>query len=91
MEPQTLSHLNPSDLLPTAITEDLDVACSMVQVQPQVPSALETPLVKSSIPREFEQSSAAQSQTLRDFEKVSWTWKVLFFLPPRISGKFPVH
>ncbi|CAI5776232.1 Hypothetical predicted protein [Podarcis lilfordi] len=71
IQPQILSFFNTGPLLQTPSTEDLDVACSMVQVQPKVLSGLETALVESRFPGAFDESTTAQTQTLRDFEKVS--------------------
>ncbi|XP_061440858.1 myomegalin-like isoform X3 [Rhineura floridana] len=96
IQPQILSYFNMGTLLQTSITEDLDVARSMVQVQPKVLSGLETTLVESHIPGGFEQSIIAQTQALRDFEKhlndlkkENFSLKLrIYFLEERMQQKY---
>ncbi|XP_077784270.1 myomegalin isoform X5 [Podarcis muralis] len=96
IQPQILSFFNTGPLLQTPSTEDLDVACSMVQVQPKVLSGLETALVESRLPGAFDESTTAQTQTLRDFEKhlndlkkENFSLKLrIYFLEERMQQKY---
>ncbi|XP_042319543.1 myomegalin isoform X7 [Sceloporus undulatus] len=87
MQPQILNYFN---------TEEMDMACSMGQVQPEIISSLEMTVVENDLPAGYEQSSTAQTQTLRDFEKhlndlkkENFSLKLrIYFLEERIQQKY---
>uniref|UniRef100_A0A6J0VBE3 Myomegalin isoform X9 n=1 Tax=Pogona vitticeps TaxID=103695 RepID=A0A6J0VBE3_9SAUR len=69
MQLHRASCFNTETVLQTSTMEDLDGPCSVGQAPPEVVRGSETTLPENHLPGAFEQSSTAQTQTLRDFEK----------------------
>nr|XP_060630295.1 myomegalin isoform X3 [Anolis sagrei ordinatus] len=96
MQPEMLNDLNTGALLQTPVTEDMDVTCSVGQVQPDLVRSLEMTVVEKHLPSGYEQGSTAQTQTLRDFEKhlndlkkENFSLKLrIYFLEERIQQKY---
>uniref|UniRef100_A0A8D0EFM4 Centrosomin N-terminal motif 1 domain-containing protein n=1 Tax=Salvator merianae TaxID=96440 RepID=A0A8D0EFM4_SALMN len=105
MQPQIFSYFSTLVEMPTI--EDFDVACPvmptiedlvcpMVQKQPTVLGHLEAAPVEDHLPGDFEQSSTAPTQTLRDFEKhlndlkkENFSLKLrIYFLEERMQQKY---
>ncbi|XP_067323787.1 myomegalin isoform X2 [Anolis sagrei] len=96
IQPEMLNDLNTGALLQTPAAEDMDVTCSVGQVQPDLVRSLEMTVVEKHLPSGYEQGSAAQTQTLRDFEKhlndlkkENFSLKLrIYFLEERIQQKY---
>nr|XP_034958001.1 myomegalin-like isoform X1 [Zootoca vivipara] len=96
IQPQILSYFNTGPLLQTPSAEDLDMAYSVMHVEPKVLRGLETALVESPLPGGFDENATAQTQTLRDFEKhlndlkkENFSLKLrIYFLEERMQQKY---